>query len=135
MKSKTKRANKNFDFNIKWFVVNFIFILAIILIFAFFDYLTHSLSPDYSVPSYYFTNKVIYGTFWGLIICYFVRKQKLIKKSLILSAGVSGLLQIRYFLEGYPTDFVVEFLFIHFAILFLVSLFVFGVFKSFLAKF
>lgn len=103
-------------------------VVIVILIFTFFDYLIHQLSEEYAVPSYYFKNKIIYGTIIGLIAYYFVRNKKLLVKSLFFSAVVSVLLQARYFLEGYSLEFVIEFLFIHFAILVLTSFVVFYLF-------
>ena len=106
---------------IKKVVFIFLIVLCIILIFTFFDYLIHQLSEDYSVPPRYFPNKIIYGTLIGFIIYLIINKQKLIVKSLVFSAVVILLLQVRYFLEGYPLKFVLEFLLIHFVILLIVS--------------
>ena len=105
-------------------------VFAVILAFAFIDFLIHSLSEEYAVPSYYFRNKIIFGTIIGLITYYIIRKTPLLAKALLFSAIVSVLLQIRYFLEGYPIKFVVEFLFIHFAILLPLSLLVFYLFRK-----
>jgi len=106
--------------------ITFLFIsFIIILILTIIDYFIHSLSPDYAVPSYYFRNKVIFGTIIGFIVLIFTQKLSISKKSVIFSAVVSLLLQVRYFLEGYPIKFVLEFLFIHFLILLPVSWIVF----------
>ena len=106
--------------------ITFLFIsFIIILILTIIDYFIHSLSPDYAVPSYYFRNKVIFGTIIGFIVLIFAQKLSTSKKSVIFSAVVSLLLQVRYFLEGYPIKFVLEFLFIHFLILLPVSWIVF----------
>jgi hypothetical protein len=113
--------NKRYDF--KKGVKIFGLIIFIIFIFAFFDYIIHSLSEEYAVPSYYFTNKVIYGTLWG-IIAYFIFagwKTKLWLRTLVFSGLVALVLQARYAYEGYPLSFVIEFLFIHFGILWFVS--------------
>jgi len=101
----------------KKYIIFFFISLVIISIFAIVDYVIHSLSPDYDVPSYYFRNKVIFGTAIGFIALIFAQKLSISKKSLIFSAAVSLLLQARYFLERYPKEFVLEFLFIHFLIL------------------
>ncbi|HLF53944.1 MAG TPA: hypothetical protein VI544_02085 [Candidatus Nanoarchaeia archaeon] len=101
--------------------VALIFIFEVILVFTFFDFTAHNISPDYGVPSWYFTNKIIYGTIIGFITYLFIRKKPIIQKSLILSAVVSILLQIRYFFIGYSISFVLSFLLIHFIILFIVS--------------
>lgn len=104
---------------------DFLIILMIILIFTLIDYFFHLLSAEYSVPSYYFRNKIIFGTIIGFITYLLIRKQKPLAKSLIFSAVISILLQTRYYLEGYPKDFVFLFLGIHFAILWLVSSIIF----------
>lgn len=103
-------------------MLSFFIVLGIILIFALVDYFFHQLSEEYSVPPYYFPNKIMYGTIIGFITYWlFIPMKNPWLKSLIFSAIIAILLQIRYFLEGYPLDFVVLFLFIHFAILWLVS--------------
>jgi len=102
--------------------LSFVLTLLIILIFAAIDFLFHHLSVDYSVPARYFPNKIIYGTIIGFGLFWLLLNVKRFwLKSLIFSAVIAGLLQIRYFFEGYPLDFVVLFLFIHFAILWLLS--------------
>ena len=60
---------------------------------------------------------------------FFVRKMKLIPKSLIFSGVVSFLLQIRYFYEGYALKFVLEFLALHFIMLLIASWIVFRFFE------
>ena len=117
--------------NFKNAIIIFLVVLAIILVFTFFDYLTHLLSKEYAVPSYYFRNKIIFGTLIGLIAYYFTRDLVFWKKSLIFSASVSALLQIRYTIEGYPLDFVILFLFIHFTILLAVSMIAFKLTERF----
>ncbi len=120
MKAKTRTAKREvFGFNQAFIAV--IFILEVMLVFTFFDYVIHSLSQDYSVPAWYFTNKILYGTIIGFVTYLFVRKKPIIQKSIILSAVVSILLQIRYYLYGYSVQFVLLFLVIHFIILFIVS--------------
>lgn len=106
---------------IKKLFLIFIIIFAIILIFAFIDFLFHSLSEEYAVPPRYFPNKIIYGTIYGFFIFLFFRKQNLFMRSLLFSLIVDVSLQTRYFLEGYPFDFVFLFLIIHFFILLPVS--------------
>ncbi len=107
---------------IKKITLSFLLILGIILIFTLIDYFFHQLSPEYSVPSRYFPNKIIYGTLIGFIMFWLLATMKRPwLKSLFFSGVTVIFLQIRYFLEGYPLNFVIEFLFIHFAILYLVS--------------
>jgi len=106
---------------LKKVLIAFVIVLLIILLFAFVDFLIHLLKAEYSVPSYYFRNKIIFGTIIGLVAYYFVRNQKLFLKSLIFSLAVSILLQIRYFIEGYSLSFVLLFLGIHFIILLPIS--------------
>ncbi len=118
MKEKDKLNFKNLAFI-------FLAVLLIILIFTFLDFLVHQLKEEYSVPSYYFRNKIISGTIIGFIASLVLRKEKLFPKTLMFSLIISALLQIRYFLEGYSLKFVIEFLVFHFVILFVVSLLIF----------
>ncbi len=108
----------------------FIVVLFIIIVFTLFDYWIHTLDEDYGVPSYYYRNKIIYGTIIGFITYLFVKKQKPFKSSLIFSGIIAVLLQIRYTIEGYALDFVVLFLFIHFLILLVISYHVFKILKD-----
>jgi len=96
-------------------------ILGIILLFTATDYAIHSLSEEYAVPSDYYRNKIIFGAIIGFIAYILVRNKNPLPKALIFSTAVAVLLQVRYFLEGYPLNFVIEFLFIHFTILFAIS--------------
>lgn len=107
---------------IKEACLTFLIVLATILIFTFIDYLAHLLSSEYSVPTRYFTNKIIYGTIIGFLTLIIFKKQKPLLKSIIFSAAVSVILQIRYYIEGYPKDFVFLFLGIHFIILIGISI-------------
>lgn len=123
-------AKSKKSLNYKNILLIFLSVLAIILIFFVLDYLVHSLSEEYAVPDYYFKNKIIFGTFWALAIYYFIRKQDIVKRSLILSAFVAIVLQTRYYLEGYPLKFVLEFLIFHFLMLLASSLLVFWLMKK-----
>ena len=107
--------------NYKKLLKTFIVFIGIIAIFDFVDFLIHGLSPSFAVPSYYFRNKAIYGTLIAFITYLFVQKKPAFTKALIVSGVTCVLLQLRYFIAGYPLDFVIEFLFIHFAILLIVS--------------
>ena len=108
-----KRASKG-----KNYVLAFLVIIGIILVFTGIDYFTHTLSEDYAVPSYYFRNKIIFGTIIGFIAYLFIKNQAPMKKALIFSATISILLQLRYYFSGYYTlKFVLLFLVIHFVIL------------------
>lgn len=111
----------------KYYILSFFVTLLIILIFAGLDYLIHSLSNEYSVPSYYFRNKIIFGTLIGYLSYLLFQKRSVFVKSLLVSLLVSVLLQVRYFIEGYPLDFVLLFLFVHFIILLPVSFVVFKI--------
>ncbi len=126
--SKMKKRDKKIKI-IDWIFIALI-ILIIILIFTAVDYYIHTLKEDYSVPSYYFKNKIIFGTLIGFITYFFIRKISLLKKALIFSAIISVLLQTRYYLEGYSKIFIFEFLIFHFLILLLVSFIIFRLLKN-----
>jgi len=112
--------------NYKELLFTFLIVLGIILIFTGIDYLAHLTSPDYSVPSRYFPNKMIYGTIIGFFTYLFIKNKKPLTKALIFSSVIAVLLQIRYFIEGYNLNFVITFLFIHFFILLITSWIVFS---------
>jgi len=107
--------------SIKNLISIFILVLVVILLFSFIDYLAHSINIRWAVPDYYFPHKIIYGTVIGFIAYLFIKKQKALIKSLIFSAAISILLQINYYFQGYPKEFVFLFLGIHFIILFILS--------------
>lgn len=120
--------------NKKDYLILFFVVLAVMLIFAGFDYFIHGLSSEYDVPSRYFTNKIIYGTVIGYAANLLFRNKKLFTRSLLVSLGISVLLQVRYFLEGYPKDFVFLFLGIHFILLLPISFVVFKLSEKWLKR-
>jgi len=116
--------------NYRGLFLAFLIIFITILVFTAIDYYVHTLSPEYAVPGYYFTNKIIFGTIIAFVAYYFVRKKVFWQKGLIISAVTSILLQVRYFLEGYSRDFVFEFLLFHFLMLLPVSMILFYIFRK-----
>ncbi len=123
------KQNKK-ESKIKDLALEIISVIAIILIFTAIDYYIHSLSKEYSVPSYYFKNKIIFGSLIGFAAYFFIKNKQLLTKSIIFSAVISILLQTRYYLEGYPKKFVFEFLIFHFLILLPISLMIFKILKK-----
>jgi len=83
------------DYSIKSLISIFVFVFVIIILFSFVDYLAHSANIKWAVPDYYFPHKIIYGTVIGFITYLFIKKQKPLIKSLIFSAAISILLQIK----------------------------------------
>jgi hypothetical protein len=98
-------------------------VFVTILIFTGGDYIIHQLRAEFSVPEYYFRNKIIFGTILGFIILIFIENMKnRFWQSFIFSFLIATLLQTRYTIEGYDFfGFVLPFLFIHFFILWLAS--------------
>ena len=101
-------------------------LLVVILLFSGIDYLFHSLKLEWAVPDYYFRNKIIFGFLWaipalGLSLLF----RKFWQRAFIFSLIIATVLQVRYYFEGYPLNFVLIFLFIHFVILFFLSLMMF----------
>jgi len=98
----------------------------IVLIFTCIDFAVHTLSTSFAVESYYFTNKIIYGTILTFLVLVFVYNYKdSIPKAVFVASIVSVLLQTNYFLLGYPIEFVAFFLVVHFIILYAVTYFFF----------
>lgn len=95
-------------------------LLIVILLFTIFDYYSHSLSDLWSVPEYYFRNKIPAGFLLGVLGLFLARNvQNVWWKSFVVSATIAVILQIRYYIEGYAPSFVFVFLLIHFVILYL----------------
>lgn len=121
-------------FDFRKILYSFIAVVFVIIVFTAIDYVIHSLNETaWGVPSYYFRNKAIFGIIWGSVALFALKfgKMNLRMKSFVFSAFISIVLQLRYAYEGYALNFVILFLFIHFAILWLVSYFTF---KSLLEK-
>lgn len=91
------------------------------------DYVVHHSNPAFAVPPEYFPNKIIFGTFWGVISLYFVRyftkNWKL--QAIFVPMIVAILLQVKYFLQGYDLYFVVLFLFLHYLMFMTTAPFIF----------
>ena len=105
-------------------------IFIAVVIFTAIDYLVHGLSPEYSVPDYYFKNKIIFATIIGSIVYFFIRKRVFWQKSLIVSLVTAVLLQIKYYLQGYPKEFVFEFMLFHFLMFLASSMLMFYLFRK-----
>lgn len=104
-------------------------LLIVILLFTVIDHFVHGLESAWSVPDFYFRNKIPFGFLWGLVGLLFARKSSnLWFKALIFSAVVALALQARYFIEGYALGFVLLFLMIHFVILYFLSVAMFSLF-------
>lgn len=89
--------------------------VVVVLIGTFLDFLVHIISERFSVPEYYFSNKIIYATFWFLVgLIVFWRVHKPLSKAILMTALVAIVLQTRYFFEGYPLWFVFFFMVVHF---------------------
>jgi hypothetical protein len=95
-------------------------ILLIILAFTAVDYVAHQFYV-YQLPETYFSHKILYGTVIGLIAYYFLQEKKPQQQAFWFSASISGLLQYNYYSLGYSMNFVLTFLVIHFAILYVIT--------------
>ena len=103
-----------------------ILLLIVILLFTILDYSVHGLEKAWSVPDYYFRNKIPFGFLFGAIGVLLAKKfQRNWLKALAVAGTVAVTLQFRYFIEGYPLSFVFLFLLIHFVILYVLSVLMF----------
>ncbi len=102
---------------IKEVVLRFVLMLAAVLVFTFFDWIVHSSSAYLSVPSFYFKNKIIYGTLFAFLSSLVFRKLPLKKQSFFITIVTVLLLQIRYVLYGYTLFFHAVVLVEHFIFL------------------
>lgn len=108
-----------------------VYLGLLIVAFAGIDYFIHALRPEWAVPEYYFRNKLIFGWLWSLVAWLLAERfSGLWTKSLIFSALVAVVLQARYYWEGYPLDFVLIFLAIHWLIIFGLALIMFSQFNK-----
>lgn len=107
--------------------------LIVILLFTIIDYSVHGLNTAWSVPDYYFKNKIPFGLLWGVIGFLFIRKFKNIWfKAMIVASVITVALQIRYFIEGYALNFVLLFLLFHFVILYFLLVAMFFLFNKYI---
>lgn len=99
----------------KKFVQQIALVLIIVCIATAIDFAVHSIKEEYSVPFDYFTNKIIFAAFWGMVVLIVFHKTKSVrKKAILFSAIVSIILQTRYFFQGYEIKFVFLFMILHF---------------------
>jgi len=101
-----------------------------VVIFTAIDHFVHGLSPEYSVPDYYFKNKIIFAIIIGSMVYFFVRKRVFWQKSLAVSFITAVLLQTKYYLQGYPKEFVFEFMGFHFLMFLASSMLMFWLFRK-----
>ncbi len=108
-------------------------LLIVILLFTIVDRSIHRLESAWSVPDYYFKNKIPYGFLWGVVGLFFARKfQNIWLKALAVASIIAITLQARYFIEGYPFNFVLLFLLIHLVIVYFLSVGMFRVFDKYI---
>ncbi len=104
----TKKLKQIIELGIKSFII--------ILAFTAIDYLFHTYTA-HAVPSYYFTNKVLFGTaYLFLALVLMPRKLSIITKSAIATAATVLLLQTRY-LFAYSLKWNAEVVLAHLIIL------------------
>ena len=121
--------------NIKKVFFAAIVLLTVVLLFTIVDYLIHGLEGAWSVPDYYFRNKIPAAFLLGIAGLFFAGKfQSIWLKAMTMAGVISVLLQTRYFITGYPLSFVLVFLLIHFVILYFLSAGMFLIFKKYNAN-
>lgn len=109
-----------------------IILLIVIFLLTIIDHAIHGLDAAWSVPDYYFKNKILFGFPLGVIGLVLARKFQNIRIKAMIFAGVIAVaLQMRYFIEGYALSFVLLFLLIHFIILYFLSVGMFLIFNKY----
>lgn len=94
-----------------------VWVLQAVIVGTALDFLVHTTSPAFAVPDFYFRNKIIYATIWLLVgIALFWRVRAPFWKSVYATAFFAVVLQIRYYLIGYPLWFVFGFMVVHFVV-------------------
>jgi hypothetical protein len=112
-----------------------IVLLILILLFTIVDHFLHGLDNAWSVPDFYFKDKIPFGFLWGIVGMLFARKIKnLWCKAVIFSGIIAVTLQFRYFIEGYALSFVLLFLMIHFIVLYFLSIGMFSIFNRYITN-
>ena len=106
MKIKTKKS-----------IATFILIFCVVLAFTLIDFLFHSISEEYSVPSWYFRNKIIVETIYVCLAYWLLRKLNPALSSFLTAVITATLLQARYYFLGFNLEFVILFWGIHALIL------------------
>ncbi|MBS3092068.1 hypothetical protein J4466_01470 [Candidatus Pacearchaeota archaeon] len=118
--------------NKKVFIWILLLALVIITIATGIDYYIHTLEEEYTVPSTYFTNKIIYGGLFIFIILIIFRKLHPSNKAIIAALVTSLLLEVKYTLQGYPKVFLIIFIFIHFGAILLPAWILLGKFDKYI---
>lgn len=100
----------------KRIVRQFFIVFLVILIGTGLDWLVHQTSPAYAVPSWYFRNKIIFGTLLGCAAFLLARRyaRDYRWQAFWTALIVAVLLQFRYLLLGYSAEFLLLFLGVHF---------------------
>jgi hypothetical protein len=106
-------------------------VLIVVLLFTIMDHYIHGLQDKWGVPDYYFKDKIPFGFLWGLVgLLLAIKFSNIWLKSLIFAGTIAVTLQFRYFIEGYPLDFVLIFLSLHFIMVYLLAVGMFTTFKK-----
>lgn len=115
--------------NYKALLKQLLLIFIAILIGTIFDWFIHQTSRSFTVPTEYFPNKIIFGTFWGFVAFKILRNYVKVKNlnhiAFYMSLFVAVILQTKYFLQGYELYFVFFFMFVHFWCFFLPTVILF----------
>lgn len=110
-----------------------VILLVVILLFTIIDHFIHGLKDTWSVPDYYFRNKIPFGFLWGVAGLLIAKKfQNIWLKATVVSGVIAITLQSRYLIEGYPLGFVLWFLLFHFIILYFLSIGMFSAFNKYI---
>ena len=78
-----------------------IILAIVILLFTAIDYFIHGLEKSWSVPEYYFRNKIPFGFLWGIIGLLIATK---IKGVWLKSLVVAGIIAVSYTHLTLPTN-------------------------------
>jgi hypothetical protein len=82
------------------------------------DWAVHHLRDAWAVPPEYFPSKIIFGTLWSVISAWLMIRILRETRTGALALGVPAIvalfLQTKYFYQGYPLDFVLLFMGLHY---------------------
>lgn len=113
----------------KWkiLLIQLVLLTAAIAIGTIFDAMVHATRPEFSVPEYYFRNKIFYGGAWMFIFFRLLKNHIKTpwRQALATSFLTAAILQTKYYLLGYNLFFVFFFLGVHFIVFLVPAYFIF----------
>lgn len=99
------------------------------------DWVIHNLRNEWLVPTEYYRNKILFGAVWGVLGFYALKYWWVVtsprKMALLVPAVIAGVLQTKYYYQGWDVlSFVLVFLFLHYFMFLPFSWFIFTKYRA-----